>query len=77
MSASDLDLMRRIDELHLEHPFMGTRISGISLPVLVSKLVAAYPHSDEAYGPLRRFTESLEQARNTQDIRFTRIFCGG
>ena len=25
-SAADLALMRRIDELHLEHPFMGTRM---------------------------------------------------
>jgi putative transposase len=26
VSAADLTLMRRIDELHLEHPFMGTRM---------------------------------------------------
>ena len=26
MSAADLALMRRIDELHLEHPFMGARM---------------------------------------------------
>ncbi len=26
VSAADLDLMRRIDRLHLEHPFMGTRM---------------------------------------------------
>ena len=25
-SAGDLGLMRRIDELHLEHPFMGARM---------------------------------------------------
>ena len=25
-SAADLALMRRIDELHLEHPFMGARM---------------------------------------------------
>ncbi len=26
VSAADLELMRRIDRLHLEHPFMGTRM---------------------------------------------------
>ena len=26
VSHADLALMRRIDELHLEHPFMGARI---------------------------------------------------
>ena len=26
VSAADLALMRRIDELHLEHPFMGARM---------------------------------------------------
>ena len=26
VSAADLTLMRRIDELHLEHPFMGARM---------------------------------------------------
>jgi putative transposase len=26
VSAADLALMRRIDELHLEHPFAGTRM---------------------------------------------------
>jgi putative transposase len=26
MSAADLALMRRIDELHLEHPFAGARM---------------------------------------------------
>ena len=26
VSAADLRLMRRIDELHLEHPFMGARL---------------------------------------------------
>ena len=26
LSASDLALMRRIDELHLEHPFAGSRM---------------------------------------------------
>lgn len=26
MSAADLALMRRIDQLHLEHPFMGARM---------------------------------------------------
>lgn len=26
VSSEDLSLMRRIDELHLEHPFMGTRM---------------------------------------------------
>jgi putative transposase len=26
VSPTDLDLMRRIDELHLQHPFMGTRM---------------------------------------------------
>jgi putative transposase len=26
VSAADLVLMRRIDELHLEHPFMGARM---------------------------------------------------
>jgi putative transposase len=26
VSAADLELMRRIDELHLEHPFMGSRM---------------------------------------------------
>ena len=26
VSAADLALMRRIDELHLEHPFMGARL---------------------------------------------------
>ncbi len=26
VSASDLELTRRIDELHLEHPFMGARM---------------------------------------------------
>ncbi len=26
VSAGDLALMRRIDELHLEHPFMGARM---------------------------------------------------
>ena len=25
-SAADLALMRRLDELHLEHPFMGARM---------------------------------------------------
>lgn len=25
-SAADLELMRRIDELHLEYPFMGARM---------------------------------------------------
>jgi len=26
VSAADLRLMRRIDELHLEHPFLGARL---------------------------------------------------
>ena len=26
VSATDLALMRRMDELHLEHPFMGARM---------------------------------------------------
>jgi len=26
VSAADLVLMRRMDELHLEHPFMGARM---------------------------------------------------
>jgi len=26
VSAAELTLMRRIDELHLEHPFMGARM---------------------------------------------------
>ena len=31
-SAADLELMRRIDELHLEYPFMGARSERLAVP---------------------------------------------
>ncbi len=34
--SSDTDLMRRIDEIHLRYPFLGSGVSSMSLPIRAS-----------------------------------------
>ena len=45
ISAADLTLMRRIDELHLQHPFMGARMLRRTLAQ-----EGVYRHADAAHG---------------------------
>ena len=48
VSPADLALMRRIDELHLEHPFMGARMLRDQLNR--EGWTQACGHVDEAHG---------------------------
>ena len=51
VSAGDLELMRRIDQLHLEHPFMGSRmLRDQTQPCRLCGGPHACRHADEAHG---------------------------
>ena len=49
-SAADLALMRRIDELHLEHPFMGVRMLRRQLARGRARGPAPHRHAHAAHG---------------------------
>ena len=50
VSAADLALMRRIDELHLEYPFMGAHAARPAQSGGVRCWTQARRHIDEAHG---------------------------
>src|SRR6187455_1844798 len=75
VSPADLALMRRIDELHLEHPFMGARMLRDQLNREGFKVGRKHVGTLMGRMALRHYIESLEPARSTPAMRFILICC--
>ena len=50
VSEADLALMRRLDELHLKHPFMGARMLRDQLALAGIQAGTPHRHTDASHG---------------------------
>jgi hypothetical protein len=78
ISAEDLRIMRRLDELHLDYPFAGSRMlrdflnrEGVSVGP------APRGEPDEAHGDIGDLSLSGTPANPRPAIKSTRICCAG
>ena len=77
VSATDLALMRRIDELHLKHPFMGARMLRDQLNRAGLGVGREHVGALMKRMGVRPCTESQGPARNTPATRSIPNYCEG
>ena len=70
VSQSDLTLMRRIDELHLEHPFAGSRMLKKLLRADGFSVGRTHVRTLMRRMGLKRSTDGLGPPSHTRDIGF-------